>query len=183
MLIDNLDAVLQLGNQCESGANSIAIDVLAWEELYPGLAVAANPGASDGLWVTYTRYGETTVYPEAAAQLDLDLTLDDDESITEAVLTWTPSDAVLDIAGQGTVVIHLTDGGIEKRSVMTATYVAPGHGAEGTPPEPLDDYIEKWAKADATITMLEAGADPGVVVTQDSSGTHFAFSIPYPSIP
>lgn len=172
--IDELTAgtVLSLGNQGESGMADVEFDISAWETLYPGLAVAADPGISDGLWLTYTRGGETAVYPEAAAALAV-ATVDD-----VTTLTWTPSEAVLDPAGNGTVVIHLTDGGDEKRSVMAGTYVTPGHGSSETPPEPLADYVAKWGAADATLVLTEPGTAESVGITQDGAGTHLALSLP-----
>lgn len=167
MLIDRLPEYIFLGQQGESGANSVAFDVSAWKLLYPAGVYS----------ITYTRSGETTVYPESASALSVDT----EGEVT--TLAWTPSDAVLDIAGQGTVVIHCTEDGVEKRSVMASTVVNAGHAAAGDPPEPLADYIEKWGSADATVTMLEAGSDPVVTVTQDGQGTHFAFSLPYAALP
>lgn len=179
MLIDRLPEYIFLGNEGESGAVNVALDVSAWKTLYPAGAttIAPRPGIDDGLWVTYTRNGETTVYPESAGALAVATVA----GVT--TLTWTPSDAVLDIAGQGTVVIHCTENGVEKRSAVTSTVVAAGHAAEGTAPEPLQDYIDKWGAVDATVTMLEAGADPTVTVTQDAHGTHFAFALPYSALP
>lgn len=180
--IDHLPVEITLGKQGERGANSILFDISAWKALYPtGAGEISSDIASDGLRISYTRHGETAVYPELPGSLSIETTTDDDGAETTA-LAWVPSAAVMDVAGHGTVVIHCTENGIEKRSAMTSTYVEAGHGSEGTAPEPLADYIAKWGAVDATIEMIEAGTEPIVAVTQDETGTHFAFSIPFPSI-
>jgi hypothetical protein len=168
--IDNLPGYIALGQEGETGATEISFDVSAWADLWPTGAgqVAATPGVSDGLWLTYTRQGETDVYPVDAADL----------SLADDVLTWTPSEAVLDVDGQGTIVIHCTETGVEKRSVLTATIVATGHAAEGTAPEPLADYIAKWGAIDVTVTEVEPGEDTAADITQDSSGTHLTLTLP-----
>jgi hypothetical protein len=168
--ITNLPGHIALGQQGEAGATEIEFDVSAWADLYPTGAgqVAASPGVSDGLWVTYTRQGETDVYPVSADDLDL----------TDDILTWTPGEAALDVDGQGTVVIHCTESGVEKRSVMAATIVATGHGAAEDPPEPLADYIAKWGAVDVAVTESEAGETATATVTQDADGTHFVLDLP-----
>lgn len=160
--IDTLPGLIELGQQGESGANSVVFDISAWKALYPAGTYS----------ITYTRPGETTVYPESAGALAVATV----GLVT--TLTWTPSDAVLDIAGQGSVVVHCTENGVEKRSAMTSTIVEAGHGAAGDPPEPLADYIEKWGAVDIAVTGLAEGAEPTGVVTQDGQGTHIELGIP-----
>ncbi|MDD4280424.1 MAG: hypothetical protein PHX74_11905, partial [Candidatus Sumerlaeales bacterium] len=111
-------------------------------------------------------------YPEQAGAVAT-ATVDD-----VTTLTWTPSDAVLDVAGNGTVVIHCTENDVEKRSAMTSYYVALGHAAAGDPPEPLADYVQKWSAVDATVTESVPGTAPTAAVTQDNTGTHFVFDLP-----
>lgn len=132
--IESLPGYINVGNQNEAGATVIEFDMLDWSDL-ASLAVAANPGVSDGLWLTYTRQGETTVYPADAADLDYTETTDDGE-ITAAVLEWTVSGAVTAIEGMGTLVVHLTDTGVEKCSSRTQIMIEPGHDAPGDPPAP-----------------------------------------------
>ena len=135
--IDNLEAVIPLGQQGESGATSVTFDISAWVTLYPA-----------GMYsLTYVRPGETTVYPEQAGAVAT-ATVDD-----VTTLTWTPSDAVLDVAGNGTVVIHCTEDDVEKRSAMTSYYVALGHAAMGDAPAPVADWI---ADANETLEALKA---------------------------
>jgi hypothetical protein len=114
------DTLIWLGNLGEVGVAEIEFDLTDWQTDYPtgAAAVAANPGVDDGMYVTFTRGGETTVYPELAANL----------SIVDEILTWTPQAAVTDVAGYGTVVLHCVEGGVEKRSVLARTHVAEGHG-------------------------------------------------------
>ena len=132
--IDNLEAVIPLGQQGESGATSVTFDISAWVTLYP-----------EGVYsLTYVRPGETAVYPEQAGAVAT-ATVDD-----VTTLTWTPSDAVLDVAGNGTVVIHCTENDVEKRSAMTSYYVALGHAAAGEAPDPVVDWV-----ADATQKLDE----------------------------
>lgn len=202
--IDNLEAVIPLGQQGESGATSVTFDISAWVTLYPAGVYS----------LTYVRPGETTVYPEQAGAVAT-ATVDD-----VTTLTWTPSDAVLDVAGNGTVVIHCTEDDVEKRSAMTSYYVALGHAAMGEAPDPVADWIEdatsklaevdpalglaadatlaannaagradtiagtlegiapKWAAVDISASGLAAGADPTASVTQDVGGTHLTVGIP-----
>jgi len=202
--IDNLEAVIPLGQQGESGATSVTFDISAWVTLYP-VGVYS---------LTYVRPGETTVYPEQAGAVAT-ATVGD-----VTTLTWTPSDAVLDVAGNGTVVIHCTEGDVEKRSAMTSYYVALGHAAAGEAPGPVADWIEdatsklaevdpalglaadatlaannaadradtiagtlegiapKWAAVDISASGLAAGAAPTASVTQDVGGTHLTVGIP-----
>lgn len=202
--IDNLEAVIPLGQQGESGATSVTFDISAWVTLYP-----------TGVYsLTYVRPGETTVYPEQAGAVAT-ATVDD-----VTTLTWTPSDAVLDVAGNGTVVIHCTEGDVEKRSAMTSYYVALGHAAMGEAPDPVADWVSdatqklaevdpalglaadatlaannaadradtiagtlegiapKWAAVDISASGLAAGAAPTASVTQDVTGTSIALGIP-----
>ena len=202
--IDNLEAVIPLGQQGESGATSVTFDISAWVTLYPAGVYS----------LTYVRPGETTVYPEQAGAVAT-ATVDD-----VTTLTWTPSDAVLDVAGNGTVVIHCTEDDVEKRSAMTSYYVALGHAAMGEAPDPVADWIEdatsklaevdpalglaaaatlaantaagradtiagtlegiapKWAAVDISASGLAAGAAPTASVTQDVGGTHLTVGIP-----
>jgi len=202
--IDNLEAVIPLGQQGESGATSVTFDISAWVTLYPAGVYS----------LTYVRPGETTVYPEQAGAVAT-ATVDD-----VTTLTWTPSDAVLDVAGNGTVVIHCTEDDVEKRSAMTSYYVALGHAAAGEAPDPVADWIEdatsklaevdpalglaayatlaantaagradtiagtlegiapKWAAVDISASGLAAGAAPTASVTQDVGGTHLTVGIP-----
>ena len=159
--IDSLPGLIELGHLNEKGVCEIEFDVTDWLADYP-LGV---------LSITYIRPGETTVYPADGLSVG---TVDDAD-----ILTWTVSNAVTAIAGSGSVVITLTEGEtIVKRSDKVQTIVTDGHAAAGDPPEPLADYIEKWGAVDVTVTELESGDDPTGAVTQDETGTHFAFGIP-----
>jgi hypothetical protein len=195
--IDNLEAVIPLGQQGESGATSVTFDISAWVTLYPAGVYS----------LTYVRPGETTVYPEQAGAVAT-ATVDD-----VTTLTWTPSDAVLDVAGNGTVVIHCTEGDVEKRSAMTSYYVALGHAAMGEAPDPVADWIEdatsklaevyhaagltndaiaranaisetlegiapKWADVDISVSPLSEGSAPTASITQDETGTSISLGIP-----
>ena len=202
--IDNLEAVIPLGQQGESGATSVTFDISAWVTLYPAGVYS----------LTYVRPGETTVYPEQAGAVAT-ATVDD-----VTTLTWTPSDAVLDVAGNGTVVIHCTEDDVEKRSAMTSYYVALGHAAAGEAPDPVADWIEdatsklaevdpalglaayatlaaniaagradtiagtlegiapKWAAVDISVSPLSEGTAPTASITQDETGTSISLGIP-----
>lgn len=52
--IEKLHSHIPIGNEGEINANSIEFDVSAWGTLYPAGEYS----------ITYTRYGETTVWPE-----------------------------------------------------------------------------------------------------------------------
>lgn len=168
------DTIIPLGNQAETGVTAIEFDVAAWSALYPTGAgqVAATPGISDGLHITYTRYGESGVYPVDAADL----------ALASDTLTWTVGAVITDIAGQGTIVVHCTETGIEKCSALAQTYVTAGHAPAGTPPEPLSDYIAKWGDVDIAVTRIDNSIDPTASVTQDGTGTHFVLGIPNNSL-
>lgn len=109
--------LLPIGNQGEINTNHIKFNIGPWQTDYPIGAggIAVIPGVSDGLYISYTRSGETSVYPEPAEQL----------ALAGDVLTWTPSATVLAVSGEGTMVIHCMEGGDEKtRSHDGDTYCA-----------------------------------------------------------
>jgi hypothetical protein len=160
--INNLPGFLVVGNQGESGVNSLSFDISGWADLYPAATYL----------ITYTRYGESVIYPELSANV----------SVANGTLTWRPGTAVLDVDGQGTVVFHAMEGALEKRSAMTAMIVNPGHARIGNAPDPLVDYTEKWGSVDAVASRVDNSPDPTVSVTQDSTGTHFDFGIPNNSL-
>jgi hypothetical protein len=177
--IDALPDLIELGNLNELGVSLVEFDVTEWLSDYP-------LGTFN---VTYIRPGETNVYPvdvtgvtEAApisGNLELDVTRTELGVLTEAVLTWTVSDAVTATAGSGSIVVELAEGGtIKMRSDKVQSYTADGHAAAGDPPEPLADYIEKWSAVDLTITGLDEDEEPTGAVTQDETGTHIALGIP-----
>ena len=172
--IDSLPGLIELGHLNEKGVCEIEFDVTAWLTDYP-LGV---------LNITYIRPGETDVYPvdmtgvsiAAPTSGNLALTLADEVY----TLTWTVSDAVTAIAGAGSIVAQLTEGGtIKKRSDKVQTIVTDGHAAAGDPPEPLADYVQKWSAVDATVEGASVGEEATVTITQDANGTHFAFVLPY----
>jgi hypothetical protein len=176
--IDSIPGLIELGHLNEKGVCEIEFDVTEWLADYP-LGV---------LNITYIRPGETDVYPvdvtgvSAAAPEsgNLLLTVTEDEGeLVSAVLTWTVSDAVTAIAGSGTVVVELAEGGtIKKRSDKVQSYTADGHAAAGTPPEPLADYIEKWSDVDITVTGVAHDVAADGDITQDADGTHISLDIP-----
>ena len=130
--------------------------------------IAVTPGVSDGLYISYTRSGETSVYPEPAEQL----------ALVGDVLTWTPSATVLEAPGQGTMVLHCMEGGSEKRAAMMSTLIAPSHSAVSEAPPPLYDYIKMWSSVDAVVYRIDNSLDPEISVAQDDAGTHFVFGNP-----
>ena len=136
--IDNLPGCIEIGNQDEKGAgiSPVIFNVSAWEEVYLGFDYS----------ITYIRPGETSVSPELGSAVS--------KAAVDGVttVTWAPSDAVLNIAGHGSVIVHCAKDGDEKRSAMTAYYVAPGHGASGEPPGVVEDWI-----FDATAKLAEVG--------------------------
>ena len=171
--IDSFPALIELGHLNEKGVCEIWFDVTDWLADY-------DEGV---LNITYIRPGETDVYPVDATGVSIAAPTSGNLALALAdevyTLTWTVSDAVTAIFGSGSVVVELTEGGtVKKRSAKTQTYIADGHAAAGDPPEPLADYIEKWSAVDVTVTELESGEDPTGAVTQDETGTHFAFGIP-----
>jgi hypothetical protein len=156
MKIDALPPIIELGNQNENNATVIEIDVSEWLALYPDATFS----------ITYTRPGETTVYPADGVVLD------------ETTLKWTVGAAVTAFAGHGSMVVRCVLDGLEKRSAKAFTHILEGHAAAEDAPEPLSNYIDKWGAADISITGLEAGATPTGTVTQDAYGTHFVFEVP-----
>ena len=161
---------LAIGNQGEAGTNHVIFNVSPWQTDYPTGAgqIATIPGVSDGLYISYTRSGETAAYPEPPENL----------LIEDDALTWTPSATVMEVSGQGTLVIHCVEGGGEKRAAMMATLIAPSHPAVSEAPPPLYDYIKMWGSVDAVVYRIDNSLDPEISVTQDDTGTHFVFGIP-----
>lgn len=162
--------LLPIGNQGEINTNHIKFNIGPWQTDYPigARGIAAIPGVSDGLYISYTRSGETSVYPEPAEQL----------ALAGDVLTWTPSATVLAVSGQGTMVLHCMEGGGEKRAAMMATLIAPSHPTAPEAPPALYDYIKMWGSVDAVVYRIDNSLDPEISVTQDDTGTHFVFGIP-----
>lgn len=146
--IDNLPGCIEIGNQDEKGAgiSPVIFNVSAWEEVYTGFDYS----------ITYIRPGETSVSPELGSAVS--------KAVADGVttVTWAPSDAMLNIAGHGSVVVHCAKDGDEKRSAMTAYYVAPGHAAAGEAPDPVADWIE-----DATSKLAEV--DPALGLAADAT--------------
>lgn len=169
-LINTLPDRIPIGNQGEKNAVTVDIDIEAWQIDHPtgAVVISPDPGVADGIYLSYTRPGSPAVYPEYPAAL----------ALTGKVLSWTLSENVLDYPGYGTVVVHCMEGSVEKRANMTQIYIAPGHGAAGTAPPPLADYIEKWGSVDALAYLIINSLNPAVSVTQDATGTHFSFGIP-----
>lgn len=171
--IDALPGIIELGNLNELGVSTIEFDVTEWLADYP-LGV---------LNITYIRPGETTVYPVNVTGVSIAAPTSGSLVLTLAdgvyTLTWTVSDAVTAIAGSGSIVVELAEGGtIKKRSDKVQSYTADGHAAAGDPPEPLADYIEKWSAVDVAVSGLAEGAEPTGAVSQDATGTHFVLGIP-----
>jgi hypothetical protein len=142
--IDKLEAFLPLGNQNEHGVTQVAFDIAAWQLPHPvGAAmICAHPGAADGLWMTYTRGRDTLIYPINP----------DDLALEGSTLTWTVQESVTALGGMGTVVIHCTEGAVERRAAMTHVIVAEGHAAAGEAPEPIADWIRE---ANAALAAIE----------------------------
>jgi hypothetical protein len=157
------DTLILLGNLGEVGAASVEFDLTDWQTDYPtgATSIAANPGVGDGLWISFTRGGESVVYPELAASL----------SLASGILTWTPQAAVTDVAGYGTVILHCNESGDEKRSILARTYVADGHGdAVGVVPvwvaNPLlTDEIKTDTTAATDLTITTGAAKTLVLDT------------------
>ena len=115
-VIQELPERIPLGNQGEKSATIIQFNVGAWQMDYPtgAVLVASNPGIDDGLYISYTRSDYPhNVYVESPSALTLN----------GKILEWTPSEAVLQVAGVGTIVLHCVDDGVEKRSLMRFSYV------------------------------------------------------------
>lgn len=129
-LIDKLPARIYIGNEGEENATQVRFDVSAWDALYPDAVYS----------ITYVRPGETTVYPEVPSHV----------VHADGVLTWTPSESVLDISDYGTAVINCTEDDVKKKSVMTMFFVARSHPSSGAAPDPIADWI-----ADATSKLAE----------------------------
>ena len=172
-LIDRLPGYIELGNLNELGVCDVEFDVSAWLADYP-LGV---------LNITYTRPGEDVVYPVDMTGVSVSAPLSGNLSLAVAdemyTLTWTISNAVTAIAGSGSVVVELEEGGtIVKRSRIIQTIVAEGHAAAGDPPDPLADYIDKWSAVDIAVTESVPGTPATGSITQDATGTHIALDLP-----
>ena len=141
MIIDDLPGCIEIGNQDEKGAGitPVLFDVSVWAAVFPDADYS----------ITYIRPGEISVSPELGSAVNK--TVEGD--VTTVI--WTPSNAVTNVAGHGSVILRCVSGGDEKRSAMTAYYVAPGHSASGEAPEPVADWI---VEANETLDALKAVA-------------------------
>ena len=135
--ISAMPSYIMLGNQRDFG-HTIQLDLTAWDDLN-----------ADDWKITYTRPGESATYP----------VLDDDVSVADNVLTWTISEAVTAISGNGSVVIEAYRGDeMLKHSTRVMTVIGEGHETAGEAPDPVVDWI---ADANATLDALKAIAFNG----------------------
>lgn len=185
-LIDKLPARIYIGNEGEENVTQVQLDVSAWDALYPDAVYS----------ITYVRPGETIVYPEVPSHV----------VHADGVLTWTPSESVLDISDYGTVVINCTKDDVKKKSAMTMFFVARSHPSSGAAPDPIADWISDatsklaesgeatdranaiagtlegiaplWADVDISVSALGEGVAPTASIAQNETGTSITLGIP-----
>ena len=132
--INAMPGYIPLGNQRDFG-HTIQFDLTAWADLN-----------ADDWKITYMRPGESATYPVP----------DGNVSVADNVLTWTISEAVTAINGNGSVVIEAYRGGeMLKHSDRIMTIIGAGHEPAGEAPDPVADWI-----ADATQKLAEV--DPAL---------------------
>ena len=133
-IINAMPIYIMLGNQRDFG-HAIQFDLTAWADLN-----------ADDWKITYMRPGESATYPVP----------DGNVSVADNVLTWTISEAVTAINGNGSVVIEAYRGGeMLKHSDRIMTIIGAGHEPAGEAPDPVADWI-----ADATQKLAEV--DPAL---------------------
>ena len=133
-IINAMPIYIPLGNQRDFG-HTIQFDLTAWADLN-----------ADDWKITYMRPGDSATYPVP----------DGDVSVADNVLTWTISEAVTAINGNGSVVIEAYRGGeMLKHSDRIMTIIGAGHEPAGEAPDPVADWI-----ADATQKLAEV--DPAL---------------------
>ena len=130
--INAMPGYIPLGNQRDFG-HAIQFDLTAWADLN-----------ADDWKITYMRPGESATYPVP----------DGNVSVADNVLTWTISEAVTAINGNGSVVIEAYRGGeMLKHSARVMTIIGAGHEPAGEAPDPVADWI---ADANVTLDALKA---------------------------
>ena len=145
--IEKLPARIYIGNEGEENAVQVRFDVSAWDTLYPDAVYS----------ITYVRPGETIVYPEVPSHV----------VHADGVLTWAPSESVLDISDYGTVVINCTEDDVKKKSVMTMFFVARSHPSSGAAPDPIADWIDD---ANAVMGQIASYAESASTSASEASG-------------
>ena len=127
--INAMPSYIMLGNQRDFG-HTIQFDLTAWDDL----------NADDWI-ITYMRPGESATYPVSGGNV----------SVADNVLTWTISEAVTAISGNGSVVIEAYRGGeMLKHSALIMTIIGEGHEPAGEAPAPIADWV-----SDATAKLAE----------------------------
>ena len=138
-IINAMPIYIPLGNQRDFG-HTIQFDLTAWADLN-----------ADDWKITYMRPGESATYPVP----------DGNVSVADNVLTWTISEAVTAINGNGSVVIEAYRGGeMLKHSARVMTIIGAGHEPAGEAPDPVADWIEdatqKLAEVDPALGLAAA---------------------------
>lgn len=123
-----------LGYAGEANARTLEIDVSPWLAEHPGAALA----------VTYTRPGDSAVYPAAGVEL------------VGSLLRWRIGAAAVARAGEGTAVIRCIQGEVEVHSALICTTVSASHGPAGEPPDPVKDWLAEAGAAEQGRQMAEA---------------------------
>ena len=134
--IGAMPGYIPLGNQRDFG-HTIHFDLTAWADLN-----------ADDWKITYMRPGESATYPVP----------DGNVSVADNVLTWTISEAVTAINGNGSVVIEAYRGGeMLKHSARVMTIIGAGHEPAGEAPDPVADWIREANVKEGLREAAESG--------------------------
>ena len=111
---------LSIGYVGETGARPVKFDFSAWATEY----------GSGVLQLLLQRPGDADPYPVV---LDIDGT----------TATWTPDGTATEKTGQGQAQLIYTVGGVVVKNAIFRVLIAPSLGAEGDPPEPYEDWLQR----------------------------------------
>jgi len=158
-LITSIPQQISIGNQLESGVTSITFDISAWTALYPSIVCSLTMVAPAG--------GEP--FPLSGVSQDGD------------TLTWLVNNDATENDGTASVVVHGSEGNVEKRSAMFFAIIQHGHEASGEAPAEIQDWATEAALAedaraaaestraefydgfDDRLTALEGNEDWGII--------------------
>lgn len=142
--IDELPALISVGNLGEGESRTLEFDVTPWLEEFPGGLMG----------ISYIRPGEGKIWPACGVER------------AGNILRWTIGDHALAKSGTGTAVIRLTLDRAKVRSGLVRMTINPGHENAGEAPDGMADYvgqlIELGADVKEDLTLVEGARDETV---------------------
>jgi hypothetical protein len=131
--IDNLPAIISLGNQGDNLATEIQIDCASWIADYPHGVFA----------VTFVPRGNRIVIGPVP------------NTMSSGVMTIPVTRLLTQYAGRGSLNIRMVEDEVEKRTVKIGTYTASTHlPVEGEMPDPISDWL---TDAESRLSAIQDG--------------------------